>query len=376
MPASVRISAQFPFPAGVAGTTPIAITKANGIWSVALPLDALATQNPSGGNLTTDYLLVWDSLTGTYFKMPVSNVPTGAPGPPGPPGATGPAGGITDAPSDGVNYGRKNAAWNNLDTIYAPIAAISGSRSYLAGLTLSTSSAAATFGIAPGVAADSTNTTMMTLAAAITTKGYSAWALGSGAGSLDTGAGGSANTFYHVYLIKRLDTGVVDVAISLSASAPTFGVNIPAAYTLFRRIGSIRIGASNLVGYTQNGDHFRWSQAVRDLNATNPGTTGFLPTLTVPPGIVVEADISVLIANATSTTIYILLTSTTETDRVPSGSDCNFGISVAGTQFCTPIRGVFTNTSTQIRVRCSASGVSDVLNIMNFGWIDRRGRDA
>jgi hypothetical protein len=123
MPANVRISAQFPFPSGVAGTTPIAITKANGIWSVALPLDALATQNPSGGSLTTDYLLVWDSLTGTYFKMPISNVPTGPPGPPGAAGPPGPSGGITDAPSDGVNYGRKNAAWNNLDTLYAPIAA-------------------------------------------------------------------------------------------------------------------------------------------------------------------------------------------------------------------------------------------------------------
>jgi hypothetical protein len=123
MPANVRISAQFPFPSGVAGTTPIAITKANGIWSVALPLDALATQNPSGGSLTTDYVLVWDSLTGTYFKMPVSNIPTGPPGPPGAAGPPGPSGGITDAPSDGVNYGRKNAAWNNLDTLYAPIAA-------------------------------------------------------------------------------------------------------------------------------------------------------------------------------------------------------------------------------------------------------------
>jgi hypothetical protein len=123
MPANVRISAQFPFPSGVAGKTPIAITKANGIWSVALPLDALATQNPSGGSLTTDYVLVWDSLTGTYFKMPISNIPTGPPGPPGAAGPPGPSGGIADAPSDGVNYGRKNAAWNNLDTIYAPIAA-------------------------------------------------------------------------------------------------------------------------------------------------------------------------------------------------------------------------------------------------------------
>jgi hypothetical protein len=97
MPANVRISAQFPFPASVSGTTPIAITKANGIWSVALPIGALATQLPSGGSLTTDYVLVWDSLTNTYFKMPISNIPTGPPGPAGPAGPvgpTGPAGGI------------------------------------------------------------------------------------------------------------------------------------------------------------------------------------------------------------------------------------------------------------------------------------------
>jgi hypothetical protein len=37
--------------------------------------------------------------------------PAGPPGPQGAIGATGPSGGISDAPSDGTTYGRKNAAW-------------------------------------------------------------------------------------------------------------------------------------------------------------------------------------------------------------------------------------------------------------------------
>ena len=44
-----------------------------------------------------------------------------------------------------------------------------------------------------------------------------------------------ANTDYYVYLIKRVDTDVVDAIFSASATAPT----LPTNYTLFRRIGSI-----------------------------------------------------------------------------------------------------------------------------------------
>lgn len=109
-------------------------------------------------------------------------------------------------------------------------------RSYLAGLTLSTAGSSATFGIAAGVATNSTNADMMALAFAYT-KTASAWALGTAAGSLDTGT--IANAWYHVFLIKGPDTGVVDVLTSLSVTSPT----LPANYTLFRRIGSMRNGS-------------------------------------------------------------------------------------------------------------------------------------
>jgi hypothetical protein len=86
-------------------------------------------------------------------------------------------------------------------------------RSYLAGLTLSTAGSSATFSVAAGVAADSTNADMMTLSGSIS-KTTSSWTAGSGNGALDTGAIAN-NTWYHAYLIKRTDTQIVDVLISL-----------------------------------------------------------------------------------------------------------------------------------------------------------------
>ena len=56
---------------------------------------------------------------------------------------------------------------------------------------------------------------------------------------MDTGSVAN-NTWYHVHLIKRPVTGVVDVLFSLSATAPT----LPTSYTIFRRIGSMRTDGS------------------------------------------------------------------------------------------------------------------------------------
>lgn len=99
-------------------------------------------------------------------------------------------------------------------------------RSYIAGLTLSTAGASVTFGIAAGVAADTTDVSMMVLATAYT-KTTSPWAVGSGNGALDVQANVINSSWYHAYLIQRPDTGVVDVLVS---QAP--GISGPATITI------------------------------------------------------------------------------------------------------------------------------------------------
>src|SRR5215216_2134168 len=93
-----------------------------------------------------------------------------------------------------------------------------------------------------------------------------------------------------VFLIERIDTGAVDVLTSLSATTPT----LPPNYSQLRHIGSIKTnGSSQWLKFSQDDDEFLWDVAVQDLNATNPGTSAVTRTLSVPPGVKVNAIIAI-----------------------------------------------------------------------------------
>jgi hypothetical protein len=260
-------------------------------------------------------------------------------------------------------------------TLTLPIATgtlplVSQIRSYLAGLTLSTAGSSATMSIATGVCNDSTNVSMMTLAAIAKTT--SAWAVGTAAGGLDTGAIANS-TWYHFYVIQRVDTGVVDVLISLSATAPT----MPTNYTLFRRIGSGKTnGSAQWTAFVQNGDSFRWLAAVKDVNATASGTSAVTRTLSVPTGVIVFPDIVLSGQSGATADPFFLLTSLDETDQAPSGAN-GYDLYIAlvntnGTAIA--ITTLHTNTSAQIRSRENTA--NSVIYIFTNGWIDTRGRNA
>lgn len=86
-------------------------------------------------------------------------------------------------------------------------------RGYLSGLTFSTVGGTS-FAVSAGVATDGTASDMMILADACSKTG-AAWVAGSGNGALDVGTL-TASTQYHAHLIKRGDTGAVDVLVSLA----------------------------------------------------------------------------------------------------------------------------------------------------------------
>lgn len=261
------------------------------------------------------------------------------------------------------------AAGNNT-TLLATTAFVAGAlggvalRSYLAGLGLSTAGSSATFGIAAGMAVDSTNVSAMALGSAYT-KTTSAWALGTAAGSLDTGAIAN-NTWYHVFLIQRPDTGVVDVLTSLSPSAPT----MPANYTLFRRIGSMKTnGSAQWATFLQVGDFFYIAQAT-DLTTSSSRSLSLL-TLSVPTGVVLQPLISVdSVVNGTLAVTIApgannALTAQLLTQSSVSGALLtNSGIAL----------GPPTNTSAQIYVGINIASTST--NFYTSGWRDTRGRDG
>lgn len=242
-------------------------------------------------------------------------------------------------------------------------------RSYLAGLTLSTAGASASFSIAAGAAADSANAVLMSLASAIS-KTTAAWSVGTAQGGLDAGVIAN-NTWYHVYLIRRPDTGVADVVFSTSAAAPT----LPANYTQYRRIGALLTnGVAQWTLFSQVGDEFLLA-APTTLTASNPGTAAVSWTLGVPTGLQVDAIVGGYFNWATTGGASHRLYSFEEADAATSTSNAtHFTVATSSTAASIGRVRIRTNTSAQIRTRSNGSGASDEVRINTLGWVDTRGR--
>ncbi|MBN9147185.1 MULTISPECIES: hypothetical protein [unclassified Nitrobacter] len=237
---------------------------------------------------------------------------------------------------------------------------------YLTGLTLSTAGGSSTFGIAAGFATDSSNASMMALSSAYS-KTTSAWAVGSANGALDTGTI-AANTWYHVFLIKRTDTGVVDVLISTSATSPT----LPTNYTLFRRIGTMKTdGSSQWTKFVQVGDEFLWDVAVLNVS-TSPGTTAIQTlTVTTPPGVKTIALFNVGGVGNSDNRGRIFSPDVNSAGALANTtSTINFGGS--GTIQVWSTARVRTNTSAQIKYAMTLS--TGIPAITTAGWVDDRGK--
>lgn len=244
------------------------------------------------------------------------------------------------------------------------------------GLTLSTAGSSATFSVGAGEAADSTGVDLMALAASIN-KTTAAWAVGNNNGSFDgTGNAPTANAeWVHVHLIKRPDTGVVDVLTSLSTTAPT----LPTNYTTFRRIGSIQTnGSFQWILFKQIATTFYWNDAVHH-DQTSASLAASTPTnfalASIPPGIAVRP---IVIVESTSTAtnnnrVRVYSPSLADTnnnnqvnignaDSLATTSDISYG----------EINQHYSDTSQHLRFFTGDTGVT--LDIYTMGWIDDMGR--
>lgn len=244
-----------------------------------------------------------------------------------------------------------------------------GMSGFLYGLTLSNNSGDATndIDIAAGTAIDGGNARFMRLTSSLTKRLDAAWSVGSGNGGLDTGS--IANTTYHIWLIMRSDTGVVDALFSTSASSPT----MPANYDYKRRIGSIIRSGATILAFFQDGDHFRLKTSVTDRSSTSAVAISAL-ALTVPGGIVVWP---LLLASQVQNTAGNILTEladgTWTSDAVAAAAT-----RAAGEQALAQFQGMLrTDTSSQIRIAVTiGSGTLTSNALLTLGWIDKRGRVA
>mgnify|MGYP001608542833 CR=1 FL=1 len=246
---------------------------------------------------------------------------------------------------------------------------------YLFGLTLSNNGVDAINDIDIAVGETTSNDTnavdrrVMGLRTAITKRLDAAWTVGTNQGGLDTGA--IANTTYHMWLIMRPDTEVVDVLFSTSATAPT----MPTNYTLRRRIGSIVRAAGTIRAFIQDGDWFTYSVPIGDRDSALGGTTAVTLTLSVPTGINVRALFAVKSSYNASYPVYMWFSDLAQTDTAPSASVFNHAVGGSGATNAQSgsLLMIRTNTSAQIRAR---TDTDIAVTISMQGWIDTRGRMA
>jgi hypothetical protein len=177
-----------------------------------------------------------------------------------------------------------------------------------------------------------------------------------------------------VFLIKRTDTGVVDVLTSNSPTAPT----LPTNYTLFRWIGAMKPnGSSQWLPFTQNGDDFMWNTASADVSVTNLGSTPTLFTLGgVPTGLKVVAFIRGIFNDATQgQTIKISSPDETSSAVDDVSGNRNGEIPLSNIAIGYELR-VRTNANAQIRAVTSNGSNTSTFRVVSYGWSHDRGRSA
>lgn len=246
-------------------------------------------------------------------------------------------------------------------------------RGFIDGLTLSIDGGTSdTIDFAAGACADSTNSIALVNTSTIVKKMTANWTAGTGNGGLFTGSM-STTTTYHCFLIADSTGRNIDAGFDTSATA----ANIPAGYSLFRRVGSIRTDSGpHIIAFHQYGDEFWWDTSILDITTTNPGSAAVTATLSIPTGLKVQAIITPNAFDSTQT-CQIYTSSLDSADLTPAFStDIETGAADTTQEGIGANVYIWSNTSGQIRYRMSRSSASLAVKIRTLGWVDQRGKNA
>lgn len=244
-------------------------------------------------------------------------------------------------------------------------------KGHIYGLTLSNNGSDANndIDIAAGEAASTeTNPVLMVLSSAITKRLDAAWAVGTNQGGLDTGSKANS-TWYYVWLIRRSDTGVVDVLFSTSATSPT----MPANYDQKRRLpGAIKTdGSGNIIAFIMSGRRITWKAipGTAEYSSSSLGTTAATSTPSfVPTAFKVRAFYSVAALRGSSVAV-ILITDPDTDDVAPGDGAAPLGSVIAPSSFRMTTNGeVITSATGTIRLRANAT--SNTVVLLVYAWED------
>lgn len=208
---------------------------------------------------------------------------------------------------------------------------------------------------------DDTDTVSLVRTGSLTKSIGSSWAVGN-AGGLDTGTVANL-TWYHVWGIRRSDTGVVDALFSLSPTSPT----LPANYDSKAWLGAVRTGGSADIQefeYDRGSGTFWLRTPIEDYNNSNDISGGTTLTLTsVPNGFESEVMLGVHISRSEASSIQIQIRHPALTDfgnvwDLGSGQPGSTG--GGGSNADGQVRAL-TNTARQVFIRTNVNPTSVII---------------
>lgn len=219
--------------------------------------------------------------------------------------------------------------------------------------------------VSAGLRVDAGHDTIMRLAATITKRIDSPWAEGGNAGGLDA-ASVDVNRWYHVFVIKNPETGVVDALFSTSATMPA----MPEGYTKKCRVGAVMTNASaNIRGFAQVGDRFLWKDPVLDYDAVLGDGAAHLIAVASPTGL--NCEVKIRAVHSVSTTL-IYISSPLIDDEAPDYTAAPLANLHAGASGMYEELEVITDESARVRARSNSA--STQLRLLTVGWRDPGGR--
>lgn len=286
---------------------------------------------------------------------------------------------LTSQPTDDVKASTAAAEFRALKAYLqsAILGAAPVFRGYIDGLNQTSPGASPNHTIGAGQATDSLNTTLISFGGL--TKTTSNWAVGTAAGGKFRAAAIAAASSYWWYLVRRPDTGVVDVGFSTSATglvAADFvsgGGNLPNAYTQWRSLHGWKTdGSSQWTAASSIGDDVFLAATVTDYASAAHGTAATLFTTSCPVGramrLRIQRAYAVNAGNAQTSWIWNPSVGATNVagDGIASSTNAgNYG-NMQGT--------VGVNASAQAYVQ--SEYISTTIAISTGGWIDQRGRGS
>jgi hypothetical protein len=248
-------------------------------------------------------------------------------------------------------------------------------RNFLDGFILSNGTDAVNdIDISAGEATDSTNTANISNPNTLVKQIDAPWTVGSAAGGFPSGLTLTNDTQYHMFEIKRSDTGVIDAGFDTSLTAANLLADAT-NYDLYRRVGTIFYGTATIIAFQQYGDRILWDLSIQELSGS-ASTSGATLTIQTPIGVECIALMSMGgTATAVAGAMYGLLSPLNITNSAANSSRFN----AAGGGFGSTNEAhasnmdILTDTASGIRQRVSTN-TNMSWKIHCHGYIDKRGK--